>query len=185
MIEMIVFPAIFIAFSSFLAWAAYRQFAAKDTREQDARLPVEFLMPRKVQEYSEGQHRLAEIRTEMEKSALPAARKHCLVQERNKIARRLLTSLHEDFTRLDRLMCAVAVVSMEVSHEQEFRRFLLSVQFGIRYRIAIFCLSMGMLPAHSVARLQFLVKRSGQNVQTLLRAVDESLSLNLDSTHIH
>jgi len=142
-------------------------------------------MPRKSQEYFEGERLLAEIQAEMEERTLPAARRRHLVQERCKISRELLTSLREDFTRLDRLMCAVAAVSIEVSREQEFRRFLLSVRFSIRYWLALFCLSVGVSPAHSFGRLQFLVKRSAQNAQTLLKVVDASLSLNLDSTHVN
>ena len=163
----------------------YRQLGVPHAGVEDARLPVEFLVPRKSQEYFEGERLLAEIQAEMQEKTLSAARRRRLVQDRCKISRELLTSLHEDFTRLDRLMCAVAAVSMEVSREQELHRFLLSVRFNIRYWLALFCLTMGVSPAHSFGRLQFLVKRSAKNAQTLLQAIDAGLSLNFDSTHVN
>lgn len=107
------------------------------------------------------------------------------MRERNKIAGEFLAELHEDFSRLDRLMCAVAAVSSEISREREFERLWLSLRFSVRYRLALLTLFLGAIPASSIARLQVLVKDRACNLRTLLKAVDSTVSTNVEALHVN
>jgi hypothetical protein len=94
-------------------------------------------------------------------------------------------ALREDFLRLDRLMCAVAAVSSEISQEREFERLWLSLRFSVRYRLALLTLFLGAIPATSIPRLQVLVNDRARNLRTFLKAVDSTMSLNVGEGHIN
>jgi hypothetical protein len=185
MIELIVFSVIFLVLLCLLLWAAHERLTVSHTGELSARLPVDFLIPRKPEEFKQARETLAKIQTEIEQKHISAAERRRLLQERNKLARELLMAIHEDFVRLDRLLCAVAAVSPEVSRQKEFERLWLSLRFGARYRVALLSISLGALPPRSIPSLQILTKGKAENLRRLLKAVDSTLSANLGKAHIN
>jgi hypothetical protein len=185
MIELIVFSVIFLVLLCMLLWTAHGRLTASQTGDVSARLPVDFLVPRKPEEFKLVREALARIQQEIEQRHISPAERRCLLKERNKLARELLTAIHEDFVRLDCLLCAVAAVSPEVSRQKEFERFWLSLRFGARYRMALLSTSLGALPSRSIPYLQILTRGKAENLRTLLKAVDSTLSANLGKAHVN
>jgi|SRR5713101_1729589 len=185
MIAIIVFSAIFLVILCLLLRAAYRHFHDNRVGEFAARLPVDFLIPRKSAEFAEAQKNLVELESEIEQRGFLTAERWSLVRDRNKIAGQLLIALREDFFRLDHLMCAVAAVSSEISREKELERLWLSVRFNVRYRLALLTLSLGAIPANSIPHLQALIQDRARNVRTLLKAVDSTMSFNVGARHVN
>jgi hypothetical protein len=92
------------------------------------------------------------------KNAPPGVAKRAL-RERRAIARRFLQGLHEDFSNLARLGRIIAALSPEVSHKQEAKRFMLSVNFRFLYVLVWLRLASGTLPLHQLEILTGLVGR--------------------------
>jgi hypothetical protein len=180
MTQLIAFSCIFLALLCMLALTIYRyrHFHEDQTGEVAARLPVDFLIPRKSGEFAEGQKNLVELESEIRQKGYLAADRWALVRERNKIARELVDALCEDFFRLDHLMCALAAVSHEISRGRELERLWISLRFSVRYRLALLTLSLGALPPNSIPRLQVLIKGRARDLHTLLKAVDSTMSLH-------
>jgi hypothetical protein len=178
MTQLILFSCIFLVLVWLLTRTVYRHFHEGQTGELAARLPVDFLIPRKSGEFAEGQKTLAKLELEIEQEGLLSVGRWSLVRERNKVAGDLLAALREDFLRLDHLMCAVAAASSELSREKEFERLWLCLRFSVQYRLAVLMLSMGAIPANSILRLQFLIKDRARDLRTLLKAVDSTMSIN-------
>jgi hypothetical protein len=185
MIVLIVFSGIFLLLLCLLLWKAYHRLTAGHTGELSARLPVDFLVPRKPEEFRRARENLRMIEAQIGKEHLLTAEKWRLLRERNKLARELLIAIHEDFIRLDRLMCAVAVVSPEVSREKEFKRLWLSLRFAARYRMALLGIALGAQPAQSIAGLQILAQNKAQSLRAQLTAVDSAVSANFGTLHSH
>src|SRR5712691_12435844 len=101
MTQLILFSCIFLVLLCLLARTFYRHFHDDHTGELAARLPVDFLIPRRSGEFAEGQRNLVELESEIGQKGLLSAGRWSLVRERNKIAGELLAALHEDFFRLD------------------------------------------------------------------------------------
>lgn len=91
-------------------------------------------------------------------TAPPHVAKQAL-RERRAVARRFLQGLHEDFSNLASLGRVIAVLSPEVSHEQERERLILSLKFQFLYALVWLRLSTGNLPLHQIERLTALVGR--------------------------
>jgi hypothetical protein len=185
MTQLIFFSCISVVLLCLLTVAVYRHFHDDHTGEMAARLPVDFLIPRRSDEFAEAQKKLVVLESEIGQRGLLAAERWSLARERNKIAGELLAALREDFFRLDRLMCAVAAVSAEVSREREFERLWLSVRFSVRYRLALLTLFLGAIPANSIPRLQVLIRDRARNLGTLLKAVDSTVSVNVEAPYVN
>jgi hypothetical protein len=177
MTQLILFSCIFLVLVWLLARTVYRHFHDDHTGELAARLPVDFLIPRRSGEFAQGQKNLVGLESEIGQKGLLSAGRWSLVRERNKIAGELLAALHEDFFRLDHLMCALAAVSAEINRERELDRLWLSVRFSLRYRLALLTLSLGAIPANSIPRLQVLIKDRARDLRTLLKTVDSTMSI--------
>src|SRR3981189_3624291 len=107
MTQLIFFSCIVLVFLCVLTLTVYRHFHDDDHQgELAARLPVDFLIPRRGDEFAEAKKNLAGLESDIEQRGLFTAERWSLVRERNKIAGELLMALREDFFRLDRLMCA-------------------------------------------------------------------------------
>jgi len=65
-------------------------------------------------------------------------------KERRRIALKYLSGLREDFERLVDAAQAVAVLSPEVEAKEEWKRFRLSVEFRIKYRLVWVKFALGM-----------------------------------------
>jgi hypothetical protein len=185
MIQLIFFSCIALVLLCLLTLTVYRHFHDGHKEELAAQLPVDFLIPRRGDEFAEAQKNLASLESDIEQRGLFTAERWSLVRERNKIAGELLMALREDFFRLDRLMCAVAAVSPEISRERELERFWLSLRFGMRYRQALLILSLGGVPASSIPRLQVLLKNRAHDLRALLKAVDSTMSLNAGAQQVN
>jgi hypothetical protein len=179
MTQLIVFSCIFLVLLCLLALTVYRRFRDDHTGEIAARLPVDFLIPRRSGEFAEGLKNLANLESEIGQTGLLAAVRWSLVRERNKIAGDLLAALRADFFRLDHLMCALAAVSPEINRERELERVWLSLRFSVRYRLAVLTLSLGAFPTDSIPRLQALIKGRARDLRTLLKTVDSTMSLHV------
>lgn len=179
MTQLIVFSCIFLVLLCLLALTVYRHFHDDHTGEIAARLPVDFLIPRRSGEFAEGLKNLANLESEIGQKGLLAAGRWSLLRERNKIAGDLLAALRADFFRLDHLMCALAAVSPEINRERELERVWLSLRFSVRYRLAVLTLSLGAFPTDSIPRLQALIKGRAHDLRTLLKDVDSTMSLRV------
>jgi hypothetical protein len=185
MTQLILFSCIFLLLAWLLARAVYRHFHDDQTGRLAARLPVDFLIPRRSKEFAEGQRNLVKLESEIAQISLLAAERWSLVRERNKIAGDLLAALHEDFLRLDYLMCALAAVSAQINRQRELDRLWLSLRFSARYRLAVLMLSLGAIPANSIPRLQVLIKDRARDLRTLLKTVDSAMSVNAGAQRIN
>lgn len=185
MTQLIFFSCIFLVLLCLLALTVYRHFREDDSPHLAARLPVDFLMPRRSDEFAEAQENLVQLRSEIRQSGLLSAERWSLVRQRNKIVGELLTEFHEDFFRLDRLMCAVAAVSPEISRQRELERLWLSFRFSLRYRLALLTLSLGAIPASSLPRLQELIGDRARNLRRHLKAVDSALLLHTGTGRVN
>jgi hypothetical protein len=185
MTQLIFFSCIFLVSLCLLIFTIYRHFHDDHPGEMAARLPIDFLIPRRSDELAEAQKKLVALESEIERRGFLAAERWSFVHERNKIAGEFLTALHEDFFRLDRLMCAVAAASSEINREREFERFWLSVRFSVRYRLALLSLFLGAIPANSIPRLQVLIKDRARNLRALLKAVDSTVSINVEAPYLN
>jgi len=81
------------------------------------------------------------------------------IRERRAVARNFLKGLHEDFSNLVRLGRIIAVLSPEVSREQETERLILNLKFQILYALVWLRLSTGNLPLQQLEQLTGLVGR--------------------------
>ena len=185
MTQLIVFASIFLVLLCLLAFTVYRHFHDDHSGELAAKLPVDFFVPRRSDEFAEGLKNLARLESEIRKSGPLAAGRWALVRERNKIAGDLLAALREDFFRLDHLMCALAAVSPEINRQREIERVWLSMRFSVRYRLALLTLSLGALPANSIPQLQVLIKGRARDLRTLLKAVDSTMSLHVGAQQVN
>ena len=186
MTQLILFSCIFLVLAWLLARSVYRHFFHDDhIGEVAARLPVDFLIPRKSGEFAEGLKSLSKLESEIAQGGLLAAGRWSLVRERNRIAGELLAALREDFFRLDHLMCAVAAASAEINRQRELDRLWLALRFSVRYRLALLTLSMGAIPANSIPRLQVLIKDRARDLRTLLKTVDSTVSVNAGMRHVN
>lgn len=185
MTQLIAFSFIFLVLLCLLAITVYRRFRDDHTGEIAARLPVDFLIPRRSGEFAEGLKNLANLESEIGQMGLLAAGRWSLVRERNKIAGDLLAALRADFFRLDHLMCALAAVSPEINRERELERAWLSLRFSVRYRLALLTLSLGAVPTNSIPRLQVLVKGRARGLRTLLKSVDSTMSLHIEARQVN
>jgi hypothetical protein len=185
MIQLIIFSGLFLVLLCLLLYLVYTRFRADQGGELDARLPVDFLLPRRSEEYAHAQMTLAGLQAEIRRKGLSSAATWPLLRERNEIARDLMTALREDFIRLDRLMCALAAVSPEICREKELQRLWLSLRFKGRYRLALLSLSLGAIPANSIPRLQLILKDRACDVRSLLRTVDSTVPVNLGTRHVN
>ena len=186
MIGLIAFSLIFLVLLSLLVWMARSQFVGRGNGEMLARVPVEFLIPRKSDEFAIAQRQLGEIQFDIaHKQRLSIAERERLLQQRNKLVQQLLTELRDDFVRLDQLMCAIAVVSPEVSQRKEFTRFWLSVRFALRYKLTCLILSLGALPTGSIRSLGLLIANRSRNLEALLRSVDSQFLMRVNSGRVN
>ena len=185
MTQLIAFSCIFLVLLCLLALTVYRRFHDDHTGELAARLPVDFLIPRRSGEFAEGLKNLANLESEIGQKGLLAAGRWSLLRERNKIAGDLLAALREDFFRLDHLMCALAAVSPEINRQREIERVWLSMRFSVRYRLALLTLSLGALPANSIPQLQVLIKGRARDLRMLLKAVDSTMSLHVGAQQVN
>jgi hypothetical protein len=185
MIELTVFVVIFLVLLCLLLWAVHHRFTANPTGEVSARLPVDFLIPRKSDEFKQAQETLDKLQSDLAQRNLSDSDKRNLLHERNKITRELLTSIHEDFVRLDRLMCAIAAASPEVSRQKEFDRLWLALRFGARYRMALLSVLLGALPGQSISSLQILTKSKAERLRMLLKSVDSALPVSFGKTMVN
>jgi hypothetical protein len=92
------------------------------------------------------------------KNAAPAVARRAL-RERRLIARRFLGGLREDFSNLSRLGRIIAVLSPEISRQQEAERLMLSLKFQCLYALVWMRLSTGNLPLPQLESLTGLVGR--------------------------
>jgi hypothetical protein len=185
MMELIGFALIFMVLLCLLLWALHYRFIASHKGDLSARLPVDFMIPRRPEEFKVARETLAKIQIEIEQRNISAAEKRRLLKARAALVRELLTAIHEDFVRLDHLLCAVAAVSPELSRQKEFERIWLSLRFGARYRMALFSISLGTLPARSIPRLQVLAKSRAENLHSLLSAVDSTMPVSLSKARLN
>jgi hypothetical protein len=99
----------------------------------------------------------ADARYLMENAPPQVARQ--ALRERREVAKKFLRGLHEDFSSLASLGRTIAVLSPEVSQEQERERLMLSVKFQILYALVWLRLSTGALPLQQLEQLTSLVGR--------------------------
>jgi hypothetical protein len=185
MTQLIAFSGIFLVLLCLLGRAVYRHFQEDHTGEVAARLPVDFLIPRRGREFADGQRNLVELESEIRQKRFLASDRWSLVRERNKVAGELVAALREDFLRLDHLMCALAAVSPEIKREREIERLWISLRFSVRCRLALLTLSLGALPADSISRLQVLIKGRANDLRTLLKAVDSKMLLHVMAREVN
>ncbi|MGH7867261.1 MAG: hypothetical protein ACREP9_06405 [Candidatus Dormibacteraceae bacterium] len=93
------------------------------------------------------------------------------LRERRAVARRFLQGLHEDFSNLASLGRVIAVLSPEVSHEQERERLILSVKFQVLYALVWVRLSTGNLPIGQLENLTALVGRLATRMEEAMTQI--------------
>jgi hypothetical protein len=105
-----------------------------------------------------------------EKASPEVARK--TLRERRAVARQFLAALLEDFSNLERLARTVAVLSPEISREQEFERLMLGAKFRVLYAAVWVRLSVGTIPLRNIEHLAGLVGRLSTRMAEAMASVN-------------
>jgi hypothetical protein len=93
------------------------------------------------------------------------------LRERRKVALGFLKGLHEDFANLAQLGRIIAVLSPEVSREQETERLILSLKFQMFYVLVWLRLSTGNLPIEQLDHLTGLVGRLATRMEEAMTQI--------------
>ena len=94
------------------------------------------------------------------------------LRERRAIARRFLSGLHEDFSKLELLARMIAGLSPAISKKQEAERLLLGLQFRMVYALVWIRLSTGRIPMRQIDDLTGLVGRLALRMQQAIAEVN-------------
>jgi len=94
------------------------------------------------------------------------------VRERRAVARRFLSGLLEDFSKLERLARIIAGLSPAISKKQEGERLLLGMQFRMLYALVWIWLSLGRVPMRQIEDLTGLVGRLALRMQQAIAEVN-------------
>lgn len=94
------------------------------------------------------------------------------LRERRAVARRFLEGLRDDFSNLARLGRTIALLSPEVSHQQEAERLILSARFQLLYALVWLRLSAGMLPLHQLETLAGVVGRLATRIDEAMAEIN-------------
>lgn len=94
------------------------------------------------------------------------------LRERRAVARRFLGGLRDDFSNLARLGRTIALLSPEVSHQQEAERLILGAKFQLLYALVWLRLSVGLLPLHQLETLAGLVGRLATRIDEAMAEIN-------------
>jgi len=98
-------------------------------------------------------------------------------KDRQRIAMLYLVELRSDFLRLLRLVRVIAVLSPEVAAAHEFERLLLSVRFGLQYRMVLLGLYAGLLLMPQLRGLSEMVSDLALRMELAMKELGERAAL--------
>jgi len=111
--------------------------------------------------------------------ALPIVKR--ALRERRQVAIKFLAGLHEDFSNLERLGRAIAVLSPAIDRQQEMERLVLGLRFRVLYAWVWLRLSTGNVPLPAIENLTGLVGRLATQMQQAMLAIDVMSAGRLDT----
>jgi hypothetical protein len=94
------------------------------------------------------------------------------LRERRAVARKFLSGLYEDFTKLERLAHMVTALSPVISREQETERLMLSLRFRVLYSLVWMRLSLGRVPLQHIELLTGLVGRLAVRMEQAIAEIN-------------
>lgn len=98
-------------------------------------------------------------------------------KDRQRITMLYLVELRADFLRLLRLVRVIAVLSPEVAAAHEFERLLLSVRFGLQYRMVLLGLYAGLLLMPQLRGLSEMVSDLALRMESAMKELGERAAL--------
>ncbi len=174
MIEMLLFAGISLGLLLLLAWAGLLKMAPRRSAEEDAGLPIEALLPISLEKYSRMQGMIRDSDEMCRRSGVPKEELRAMAAARRRLAQELLADLKRDFSRLDRLMCAIAAVSPNPSRKKEVERAWLWVRFRLHYSLAWLNLTAGRLSQPDLTSICKLFDRLAARTQAALDTVEQN-----------
>jgi hypothetical protein len=173
MSEAPIYIALAISFAALLVWLfrPRRRFAELGRGSMDQTLasvaPNHYqYFPQIRQALSDGDHRYL-----LDKAPSIVAKQ--VIRERRAVARKFLSGLHEDFSKLELLARMVAALSPVVSQKQEAERLVLGLRFRVLYGLV--CLRLlvaGRVPLLQIERLAGLVGRLALRMEQAMAEIN-------------
>ena len=159
MIQITATSLLALAFVALLLWLMRPQQHGSGS----ARLPLDQemdqVLPRHYRFFPQVRQALSVADAQYLRDAAPPHVAQQALRERRAVARRFLSGLREDFSRLERLARMVAALSPAISREQETERLLLSLRFRVLYLLVWLRLSTGQVPLRQIEHLTGLIGR--------------------------
>ncbi len=172
MIEMLLFAGISLGLLLLLVWVGLLKMAPRRSAEEDAGLPIEALLPISLEKYS----RMQEMTPHAvyRRSGVPKEDRRAMAAARRRLAKELLADLKGDFSRLDRLMCAIAAVSPNPSQEREVERAWLWVRFRLHYCLALLRVAVGTVSEPELNSIRRLLGNLAVRTEAALDTVEQN-----------
>ncbi len=175
MTELPVFLVVSLVLIVLALWVAFNHLAPHRSTERDASLPIDLLLPTTfLQNSSEIARLSAELEEERMQSRPSGQFRQGLTPDRCRMLNELLVGLKEDFSRLDRLMCAIAALAPEVDGGQEMERLWLWFRFRVHYCLARLNLTIGRFSQPELTSICKLFDRLATRTQVTLETLEQS-----------
>jgi hypothetical protein len=173
--ELQIFLIVSILLIVLVVWIALNHLAPRRATEKDASLSVDLLLPTAyLQNSSEIEQLLAEWNQERARNTAPGGFPRGLTSAQRRMLNDLLVGLKEDFSRLDRLMCAIAALAPEVEGRQEMERLWLWFRFRFHYGLARLSLTIGRFSQPELTSICKLFDRLATRTQITLETLEQS-----------
>jgi hypothetical protein len=157
MIEMTAISVVALAFVALLLWLLRPQNAASKRDRLAIDQEIDNVLPRHYRFYPQIRQALSEGDIQYLRGAAPPRVVRRVVRERRVVARRFLSGLREDFSKLERLARMVAALSPVISRKQETERLMLNLRFHLLYLLVWMRLAAGRVPLQQIEQLTGLV----------------------------
>jgi hypothetical protein len=173
--ELPIFLIVSMLLIVLVLWIALNHLPPRSTTEKDASLSVDLLLPTAyVQNSSEIERLLAQWNQERTRNIARGGFPRGLTSAQRRMLNDLLVGLKEDFSRLDRLMCAIAGLAPEVEGRQEMERLLLWFRFRLHYGLARLSLTIGRFSQPELTSICKLFDHLATRTQITLETLEQS-----------
>ena len=182
MIETVLFVGVALVLLLVLLWLAWKPVAPPPPPPVEARLEIEDLFPLHCRHFPRVRQALssADLAYLRERASPRILRQ--VRAERRKVARKFLTGLKEDFSRLDRLAATVAALSPEISRAQEAERLWLILRFRVLYGLVGLRLATGSISLPQLGRLTDLIGSLAAQIEAAMATLEEASAEQLRSS---
>lgn len=174
MIAILLYLGFSIVLLLILVGVAFVAMTPRRLSEEDAGLPIEALLPVSTEKYSRMQEMIRDTKELRQRNTVSEKERGALVAARRRLTEELLVDLKTDFSRLDRLMCALAAVSPNPSRRHETERAWLWVRFRLHYWLAWLRLRVGGVSEPELDSIRQLMDKLVRRTRAALESLEEN-----------